>query len=368
MAPGPSTSLRVELCSPLDLIPSQLSRWRSLQRENSALRNPFLSTEFAIAVARVKPGARVAILVDGDREAAFFPHERSRLGVGRPIGAGVSDAQAIIAPEDLNCDPIQLMDMCQLDVLTLDHLVAPAPSLSRYVHHSEPSPVMDLGGGFDVYLDRLRERDGSVRRIRQRQRRLEKDYRDVQFVMSPGNAQALASLRQWKSAQYRRTSRSDRFAKPWITKLVEAIISADTPTFSGATAVLSAEGRPIAVNLALRSADTAAGWFTAYDPDFARYSPGLTLQLLMAENLAQTGVTLFDLGKGFNEQKERLKTGDGVVSEAQIIRRTPRAAIFLLAHEPPRRIERFILDRPGLRRAASRSLKWLGSVRPGTAA
>ena len=65
-----------------------------MQRKTGSLANPFLCPEFAVAVGSFRPGARVAVLADGPEIVGFFPFERRRLGVGVPIGAGLTDCRA----------------------------------------------------------------------------------------------------------------------------------------------------------------------------------------------------------------------------------------------------------------------------------
>ena len=59
-----------------------------MRRPTGSLASPFLCPEFAVAVGRVRPDARVALLADGPDIVGFFPFQRRRLGVGVPIGAG----------------------------------------------------------------------------------------------------------------------------------------------------------------------------------------------------------------------------------------------------------------------------------------
>ena len=73
---------------PGELGPGEIAAWTSMQRATGSLASPFLCPEFAIAVDRVRSGARVAVLADGPQIAGFFPFQRRRLGVGVPIGAG----------------------------------------------------------------------------------------------------------------------------------------------------------------------------------------------------------------------------------------------------------------------------------------
>lgn len=51
-------------------------------------------------------------------------------------------------------------------------------------------------------------------------------------------------------------------------------------------ASLTLDGRPVALGLVLVEGDTAAFWKIAFDPDFARYSPGVLLTLRLSETLA----------------------------------------------------------------------------------
>ena len=51
-------------------------RWRELRAAAEAPRSPFMEPEFAIAVGRVRPRARVAVLYEGARPVGFLPYER----------------------------------------------------------------------------------------------------------------------------------------------------------------------------------------------------------------------------------------------------------------------------------------------------
>lgn len=46
------------------------------------LANPFLSPEFTPAVGRCRRGVRIAVVREEGEPVAFFPFQRTRLGVG----------------------------------------------------------------------------------------------------------------------------------------------------------------------------------------------------------------------------------------------------------------------------------------------
>jgi CelD/BcsL family acetyltransferase involved in cellulose biosynthesis len=121
----------------------------------------------------------------------------------------------------------------------------------------------------------------------------------------------------------------------------------------------------VAVHLGLRSDHTLSCWFPAYDVDLARYSPGLWLHLKMAEAAAQAGLRYLDLGKGDEEYKQSLKTGDLFVGEGWIERPSINARMRRLQRAPGRFAVSFVLHRPRLRRTARRTLRMIGALRSG---
>src|SRR5687767_9196384 len=54
--------VEVRVVRPDELGPAELDRWRAFQLADRRLANPFLAPEFALAVARHQPTARVAVL------------------------------------------------------------------------------------------------------------------------------------------------------------------------------------------------------------------------------------------------------------------------------------------------------------------
>ena len=62
-----ATGVDVSVVRPDELGPDELRRWRGFQRADATLGNPFLAPEFALAVARHQPTARVAVAARGHR-------------------------------------------------------------------------------------------------------------------------------------------------------------------------------------------------------------------------------------------------------------------------------------------------------------
>jgi CelD/BcsL family acetyltransferase involved in cellulose biosynthesis len=356
--------MKVSVVRPDELGAGELAAWRAMQRATPAFENAFLSPAFAVAAGRVRPSARVAVLEDGGDIVGFFPFERGRFRVGRPIAAGVADAQAVVHAPSLEWNAQELLEGCGLQVWEFDHLVSGqlAAAGRNVVRRSAAS--VDLSQGYEAYVaERLRASRKVLRSTFYKQRKLERDLGATHFEFDSRDERALEVLLGWKSAQYRRTGHRDTLATEWVRRLIWDLFRARTDGCAGTLSVLYLGERVISAHFGLRCDSVLSCWFPAYDVGLARYSPGLTLHLSMAEAAAADGIRYLDLGKGDEEYKSSLKTGDVPVGEGWIDRPSPAAVARRIQREPGRRAIDFILRHPPLRRAARRTLRRIASLR-----
>ncbi len=357
------------LYRPGELTTADRTAWSDLQSRAwdsgyQGLANPFLAPEFATAVARQRRGVRVAVIRERGEPVAFFPFQRGALGVGRAVGLGLSDCQGMVHRPGFRFDARELLRACGLAVWEFDHLVDGQPPFEGGATGSFPSPVMDVAAGYPAYLEQLRERAPKFTRTTlAKERRLGRDVGEVSYVHDERDPAALRTLMAWKSAQYRRTGRSDRFARPWIVRLVEQLLHTRGDSFAGLLSVLYAGGRPIAAHFGLRSQRVLSCWFPAYDTAFSKYSPGLVLHLRMAEGAAADGMSYLDLGRGEKDYKESLKTRELLVHEGWVTRRHPVAAGHLARRAPARALRNTVSAHERLRRPADRLLREWGRLR-----
>ncbi|MEV6985539.1 GNAT family N-acetyltransferase [Sphaerisporangium sp. NPDC051017] len=355
--------MRISVVHPRELGPSETARWRALQSADPALDNPFLSPEFTIETGRVREQARVAVLTDGGDIVGYFPFERHQLGIGRPVAAGLTDAQGMIHVKDIEFSAHELMKACGLAVFEFDHLLAGQP-LVPAKHSRHPSPVIDLSDGYAAYVETLKQVSGKTyKSTAYKSRKLGRDFGELRHDYGIQDQAVLRVLTDWKTDQYRRTGRADRFSRPWITKLVENLLRIDTEHFGGSLDMVYVGDRPVAGHFGLRTKTTLAGWFPAYDTAFAKYSPGLIHHLAMAERAAEAGIRLIDMGRGEKEYKEKLKTGELWVTEGRIARATPGAGVHWLVRVPVRKARGTVLANSMLRETADLALKTYGRIR-----
>jgi CelD/BcsL family acetyltransferase involved in cellulose biosynthesis len=140
----------------------------------------------------------------------------------------------------------------------------------------------------------------------------------------------LRLLMHWKSEQARRTKHVDRFACTWVTQLLEELLETKTEALRGLLSVLYAGDQPVGVQFGLQTGSLLNGWFTGYDTQFARYSPGLIQIKMMAEALPQAGVSALHMGKGAKSYTCALKNSEIFVGAGIITAPNARGAVHRL--------------------------------------
>lgn len=355
--------MHVTLAHPKELGEAEVARWRTLQEADPAFDNPFLSPEFTLTVGELRDHVRVAVIHEGPDIVGFFPFERHPLGIGRPVAAGLTDAQGMIYVKDLELDPRLLLRGCGLSVYEFDHLVMGQPMLAVR-HATYPSPIIDLREGYRPYTAYLQQNSGKTYKTTlAKSRKLGRDAGEVRHEYEITDLAPLRTLLAWKTDQYRRTGRTDRFAHQWIVELVERLLATRTDSFAGVLDMVYAGDRPVAGHFGVRTRTTLAGWFPAYDTAFAKYSPGLIQHLAMAEKAAEAGIQVIDMGRGDKEYKEKLKNGELRVAEGRVARPGAAAGVHWMVRVPVRKARATVLANPLLHRTADRALKTYGRLR-----
>lgn len=356
----PTTVCRLE-----DLGPAELHRWSLLQRGDAALHSPFLRPEFAVALGRRRPDIRVAVVEDGGEIVALFPFERGWAGVGRALAYDVADHQGVVHAKGFDWHGPELLRACGLHVWEFDHLVgAQADRFAPQELERRASPVIDLREGWDSwYAQRCAASRSSLKRTRSHERGLAKEFGPVRVELTTTDESRLDLLMRWKSAQYVRTGRRDRFRQEWLVEAVRELFRTPGPDFSLVLSTMLVGDRPVAMTLAPRSHDVLVSWFPGYDPDLARYSPGLIHMIAMARLAAEDGVRTFDLGSGEARYKETLKSHDVEVTRGVVRRPSVVAAVRRAQRAPVEAALAFTLARPRLRSAARRTLATVGGMR-----
>lgn len=356
--------MRVRVVRPGEMSDGEVMRWAEIQRGIDALDSPFLSPHFCIAIGEQRATARVAILEQDGRPVGFFPYEHHRVGIGKPIGSSLSDYQAVVAEGPVHLP--QVLGACDLGAWDFDHLAGSQQRLlgDAHVTTTVEAPVIDLREGFESYEKELRARSRSLLQSTARsRRRLERDVGRARFDLRSTDHSTLDLMLGWKSDQYRRTGRRDRFADPGNRRLVHRLLDTSLPDFAGGLAVLSAGHRPVSALFYVRSSTVVSYWFPAYDPAYHTFSPGIVMLLDLARALGESESVLVDLGKGSEPYKERFQSWTYPLLEGRASRNRLVAAVREAYLGPRDRAVAAVLGSEMLRRRARTALRWSGGVR-----
>ena len=140
----------------------------------------------------------------------------------------------------------------------------------------------------------------------------------MRLVSSTDDDRVLDAIIEWKRAQFKRIRIPDHLSPPGRRELVKRIAAFQSDDFSGMTTALYAGKHLLAAHLGIRSRALLHGWLPVYNSSFQRYSPGIMMWALLADEAPGLGITRIDLAKGNEPYKDHLKTGDRVVAEGAV--------------------------------------------------
>jgi CelD/BcsL family acetyltransferase involved in cellulose biosynthesis len=322
----PLASLQVRVVKPTQLTPAELATWGEWQAAQPAYSSPYFRPEFTQAVDRVRDDVEVAVLSHAARTVGFFPFQRGKLNLGKPVGGKLCDFHGAIVEPGLNFDPAQVIGGAKLAAWDFEHVPAALTPYLRYEQTTKPrerAPGLELRDGYAGWCE-LRREQGSqvVSKTMQKVRKLAREQGELTLELQTHSSEVMDKLLEWKSAQYLQTGLTDVFSFPWTRSLIEQLLAPQGAEFGGWMSVLRSGSRIVAITYSLRSRHVAHAWFTAYDRELSAYSPGLVHFLKLAEAWPQVGVTRFELGKGDERFKWNLATDSQEMIEGVVARRS----------------------------------------------
>jgi CelD/BcsL family acetyltransferase involved in cellulose biosynthesis len=345
--------MKVAVERPESLSETELSLWRRLQRLHDELARPFMCPEFVLAASAARGDVWVAAFEEAGHVIGFFPFQRLGEHESLPPAYGISSAEGAIADPRGDWDARELIRQCRLESWSFYHLV-PSVAFEPHFTSLRNTCFIDVGRGFEQYARERREAGSKqLGELERKARKLEREVGSVEFTLHSDDPELLRTLMRWKSEQFARTKFVDRFRIPWVVDVVERVYATQTPEFAGVLSVLRVDGRPVALNLGLRSHSALEIWFPTYDPRFAHYSPGRILLLRLARAAHDAGVATIELGRSGASYKQRLMSGERPQAVGCVTleprRERHHTVERLLRSLPGDRVDRF-LDRQDERR------------------
>jgi CelD/BcsL family acetyltransferase involved in cellulose biosynthesis len=308
------------------LTPAEIAAWSRLQQADPACDSPYFRPEFVRAVAAVRDDVEVAVLEDGGKPVGFFPFQRKSRKVAEPVGFPTADFQGAVVAARLDWAPCEVLRGCGLAAWSFDHVPAAQRAFLPYAWRTAISPYLDLSRGFDAYrADRKSDGTRKIAKTLAQGRKLAAEVGPLRLVPHTGDAAIFRTVMDWKRAQYRATRVPDTLAAPWKQALLQQVVATQGEGLAGMLSALFAGDRLVAVHLGMRSGGVLHGWFPAYNPEFAKYSPGAILWIELAKAAAELGIRRIDLGRGSEGYKLQFMSGaiplvEGRVDNAMLMR------------------------------------------------
>ena len=266
--------MRVRVIRGRELSDQETLAWSQFQQADGTLGSPYFCPQFTQAVAAVRDDVFVGIMEEAERVVGFFPFQKGRLRIGRPVGGHLSDCHGVIADLRAQWDARDLIRQCGLSTWDFDHLVASQQAFVPHHRATAESPYLDLSEGYESYAAARRETGSEqIKKTGNLRRRLEREVGALRFEAHEGNSEALRTLLAWKSKQYVESGLPDVFAVKWTVSLLERLLQIQGAQFSGMLSTLYANGRLMAAHMGMRSQHVWHYWFPSYDLEFQKYSP-----------------------------------------------------------------------------------------------
>jgi CelD/BcsL family acetyltransferase involved in cellulose biosynthesis len=308
--------MKVELY-PGNALPTELvTQWCALTEQEASYDSPFFRPEFMQRVAAVRTNVEVAVLSQAGRVVGFFPFERNRWNIAHPLGDRMNDFHGCVVEPETNWSSEALLRGCKLRGWVFEHILQQQTQWQPHIAQTHAAPFIDISQGFDEYY-RLQRSDGGLRIVQflRKLRKIEREIGPVRFVPESREPALWNTLLQWKDQQYRRQQLANPLQSPGYRSILESMLQANTPGFSGYLSALYAGEQLAAVLLSIRSRSVWHYWIPAYNVDLYRYSPGSLLLMRMVTDAQSLGVERIDLGAGHNEYKDSFATGTKTLAE-----------------------------------------------------
>ena len=320
--------MNIRVLSPAHLTADHIAAWSQMQTEDPALDSPFFRPEFTHCVATVRDDVEVAVLEDAGRPVGFFPYQRDRGDIGRPVGGHMSDFQGVILAAGRECSPRDLVRGCRLRAWHFDHLLTSQARFEPYHWLTAASPYMDVSRGFDAYqASRRNQASTELKQLLRKIRKVQREVGPVRYEPYCAAGDVLDTLIGWKMEQYRRIKVINYLQPDWTRDLLHRLLLLRDHDFRGVLSALYVGDQLAAARFDIQSRGVLHVWFLAYDVSLAKYSPGSMLLVETARSAQSLGIRRIDLGKGLERYKEQFMSGATPLAEGSVDLRPMTSAI-----------------------------------------
>ncbi|QDU81311.1 hypothetical protein Pla110_30520 [Polystyrenella longa] len=324
--------MQFQLVSIEELTDSLRQTWLEWVRSDLQYMSPYFHPDFAFNMAQVRDDVRLILFCEEDEVVGILPIHLKEGNSAAPIGDTMSDYHGVISGKPLKFDLRQLLRETSINSFYFDHLLAAQTSFEPYSWEQSTSPYMDLSNGFEAYEKQCKQGGTSFyKNLLRNERKMLREVGEPRIVEFSDDETVMDRLLELKSQQYERTRQLDLTQIKWMTDSIRQIWKFRSDDFSGILSVLYVDDKLLAMHFGIKTRDALHWWFPTYEPEYRRYSPGLLLLLHLARS-QDLGLKYIDLGKGPEEYKTKMNTGETKLFEGGIDQRTIRRWLYQNIH------------------------------------
>ena len=186
------------------------------------------------------------------------------------------------------------------------------------LEQEETSAILLLPKDWDEYLRRLRSKERHE--LKRKRRRLEREYPDA-AVRNATEETLETDLKYFVEMHRGAEGHKGHFMRPEIATFFERIAYSFMPRGWLRLDLLEIGNRPIASTFGFEVEDVFYLYNSAYEPDAARLSPGLTLVSELVKRAINSGVQKFDFLRGPERYKYQLGSEPVPLNNVRVSRR-----------------------------------------------
>ncbi len=310
------SSLTAEVKRPSALDAMERETWRQFMAVTPHLQRAFFTHAFALACERAHHRAYVAVLRQGPDIVGFLPFQfagpwQQRVGLAERIGGALSDHAGIVAKPSFDIDPPNLLRLCRLSILFMDHLSDGQAEFGLLGLDTRLGHVVDLRNGVSSYFASLKATHKKLFQDTERRQKLaHSQFGEIKYSFNTRpDWRDVSELLEHKRQQYIRTKVKDVFFDNSYIKIISNIISMHDTVCQPVLTRISAGGRILAQHLGLIHAGRLSYWFPVYDVAARKVSPGRMLLWHTIATAEQHELRWIDRGEGDSQAKRDFSTG-----------------------------------------------------------
>ncbi|MGH1422480.1 MAG: GNAT family N-acetyltransferase [Hyphomonas sp.] len=306
-------------CHPSEVSSADAQAWNDLRAAHPDYNSPLLSPEFARTVGQNRSDARVVLLHDEAGLAGVFAYFQRPGGLARSIGAPFSDYSGPVLRSDFGWSLVEIIESAGLSAWQTTSLVDPWDKFEaeRSGAHSTMLITLDIDPA--DYLEQQRKKHAKrFKNFRRLDSQATRDGYELSMKWGAIDPALKNELFRYKSEQYVASGLVDLTD----TKHSRAILDEVANSPNGFCIGLWAGDEFVSAHFGFRLDDVFHPWIAAYNPDFARYSPGNLLLKRIIENMPAMGLREYDLAEGHDHYKKYYISSERTVYHAHVTSRS----------------------------------------------